>query len=135
MMRGLLLSLAFVVLCCVATDTGASESVVLQYEDFGPPSAAFEILGQPWWQWQSHGDSRPRKYDIKVVVYRNVELKDVQKTYPVDAEREQDYRYVAYAAALDYLDQLIAEDGVESVTATLKATREKIQRALESPAP
>lgn len=133
-MRSLLAALAVLVLCCVAPETRASESVVLQYEDFGPPSAAFEILGQPWWQWQDHGDSRPRKYDIKVVVYRNAELKDVQKTYPIDPAKEQDYRYVEYAAALGYLDELIAEDGVESVTATLQATREKIEGALGKPA-
>jgi hypothetical protein len=60
--------------------------LVLDYDDFGPQAAAYELLGMQWWQWQAHGESRPNKCDIKVVVYEGVSLGSVKQQYPVVKE-------------------------------------------------
>ena len=54
--------------------------VVFGYYDFGPQAMSYEVLGYEWWQWEAHGDSRPgKKYDIRVIVYRNISLDNVRK--------------------------------------------------------
>lgn len=84
-------------------------SIVLKFSDFGPPSMSHELLGHDWWQWESNGDSNPKThYDVKVVVYRNILLEKVKKLYPVKSEKKQDYRYLEYQKALNYLDYNIA---------------------------
>jgi hypothetical protein len=103
---------------------------VLKYEEFGPPVIASDVIGMDWWQWQPHGDSRPRHYEIKVVVYRGLALDRVKVRYPVVPEKNKDYRYIEYVAALAYLDEKIGDDVMEPVTSTLKSTRQKIVRAL-----
>ncbi len=81
-------------------------SIVLNYTDFGPQVLAWQHIGMLWWQWEPHGDSHPQtQYDIKVVVYRDVSLKEIQKKYPVIPQRSQDYRYFNYTDALDYLNE------------------------------
>jgi hypothetical protein len=80
--------------------------LLLGYADFGVQSMAYELVGFQWYQWDSHGDLHPgTKYDIKVIVYKDIDLEEVQKLYPVDKDKKQDYRYVAYDKALEYLDQ------------------------------
>lgn len=87
---------------------GGRQMVILDYQDFGPPSMSHALLGHEWWQWQAHGDPDPRQtYPVKVVVYRGIPLADVKKRYPVNAQQEQDFRYVAYDTAITYLDQQI----------------------------
>ena len=52
----------------------------MNYEDFGPQALSWEHIGKEWWQWQSHGDSNPNtKYDVKVVVYRDISLEEIKK--------------------------------------------------------
>ena len=99
---------------------------VFKYKDFGPPVIATNLIGQDWWQWQSHGDSRPKKYDIKIVVYKNIELQEVKKCYPVVASKRQDYRYLAYPKALKYLNEHIADNVIETLTSQLTITKNKI---------
>jgi len=108
-----------------------SNLVLLKHEDFGPQVVAHEILGMDWWQWQSHGDSKPRKYDIKVVVYKDIDISEVKKLFPVDPDLLQDYRYVNYSVAIDYLDKVIEENVLESVTTKLVDTKAGIQAALQ----
>lgn len=128
-MARLFLSALLLSLVACATH-GAGKTLVLQYEDFGPPSAAHELIGMDWWQWLDHGDSRPKRYDIKVVVYRNVEQPQVRQLYPSDPSRELDFRYVAYADAMGYLDRMIKENVIESLTSQLQTTRTRIVSAL-----
>ena len=101
---------------------------VFSYRDFGPPSLALETIGHDWWQWESHGDSRPREYDIKVVVFKSITLPEVQRLYPVVPEKNRDYRYLEYSEALRYLDNSIAEVGqsIPELAARLKHTRLRI---------
>lgn len=84
------------------------QNLVLRYRDFGAPIDSHELLGEEWWQWQPHGDSRPRTYDVRVVVYCNQPLEEVALQYPVVPENEQDYRYVEYDVAMQYLRDTIA---------------------------
>jgi hypothetical protein len=128
-MARLFLSALLLSLFACATQ-GAGETLLLQYEDFGPPSAAHELIGMDWWQWQDHADSRPRRYDIKVVVYRFMELPQVRRLFPSDPARELDYRYVSYLDAMDYLERMIEENAIESLTSQLQSTRTRILSVL-----
>lgn len=103
-----------------------TDAHVFAYEDFGPQVIANELIGMEWWQWEPHGDSRPRKYDVKVVVYRGISLAKIQTRYPIVAAANQDFRYVSYDDALRYLDQKIEENVIETVTANLKLTKRRL---------
>jgi len=74
-------------------------------------------------KWLPHGDSSPKDYDIKVVVYRDALLESIEKKYPVDSKQEKDFRYLEYQAALIYLDEKINENVIESTTNLLKETK------------
>ncbi len=113
------------------TNQASSNTALFKYEEFGPPVVASEILGMDWWQWQTNGDPRPRKYDIKVVVYQGVNIDEVKKRFPVNPSLSHDYRYVEYSVAIDYLDKLIEENVIESLTAQLINTKVKIQKAFQ----
>src|SRR6266550_9622667 len=77
--------------------------IVLSYDDFGPQVMSYEQIGKEWYQWNSQGPDDPNaRDDIKVVVYRNVSLDEVKRKYPV-IEKQQDYRYLEYQAALRLL--------------------------------
>lgn len=99
--------------------------LVFKYSDFGPPVIATELLGVDWWQWQSHGDSRPKDYDIKVIVYDG-DLSEVKSRYPVSPDEGKDFRYIDISSALKYLDDNIRENILESVTKSLIYTRLRI---------
>jgi len=111
--------------------------IILNFSDFGPPSMSYHLLGQEWWQWEAHGDSKPGKYyDVKVIVYRNTPLDKVKKAYPVIREKNRDYRYLEYDEALNYLDDEIIylkewkqrdpESYPPGLLARLERTRENI---------
>ena len=113
--------------CPVGAQNDNIQTVVLDYEDFGPQAASWELLGSKWWQWWPHGDSDPAtRYVVKVVVYKDVPLDKVKERYPVWREENQDYRYVAYDTAIEYLDNQIAEDVLPEVTARLRKTRSRL---------
>ena len=105
------------------TNSASNNSVVLDYNAFGPQVIASEVIGMEWWQWLPHGDSSPKDYDIKVVVYRDALLESIEKKYPVDSKQEKDFRYLEYQAALIYLDEKINENIIESTTNLLKETK------------
>ena len=94
---------------------------------------AHELIGMEWWQWQSHGDARPKDYPIKVVIYRGLTLAKVKTTYPVVPEKRIDYRYVAYQYSVTYLNKNIADNIMPEVTEQLKQTRRKIFDSLCNP--
>lgn len=108
-----------------------TEALVLEYDSFGPPVVAQEVIGMDWWQWLDHGDSRPRKYPIKVVIYSGISLAEVKSRYPVKPELEQDYRYLEYSRAIQYLDRLISENALESLTTQLAKTKNEIESSFE----
>jgi len=100
--------------------------IVLNYEDFGPQVIANEVIGMQWWQWDNFGDSQEKSYDIKVVVYNNIDLTAVSATFPVDQANEKDYRYLDYQNAVIYLNGKIDENVFPVVTQKLIDTRNKI---------
>jgi hypothetical protein len=96
-------------------------SLVLPYAAFGPQVAAHEVIGFEWYQWQSHGDSRPSvRDDVRVVVYDGLSLNRVQREYPVVEGKRQDYRYLSLRQALKYID------GLTNDLPSLVDTRERI---------
>jgi len=84
-------------------------SFVMKYSDFGPPSSSYELLGTEWYQWNSQGPDDPNgRDDVKVVIYRNVDLPTVKRTYPV-FKGKSDYRYLEYSEAMNFLEKRIEE--------------------------
>jgi hypothetical protein len=84
--------------------------LILSYDDFGPQALAWETFGMQWWQWDNHAGSDPNtKYDIRIVIYRDVPLHEVKARFPVVQETKQDYRYIEFNAALRYLDNSILD--------------------------
>lgn len=119
----ILILLTLISVSCTFSPTPKNaNTLILKYEDFGPQVIAQEVLGMEWWQWNDHGDSRPKKYNILVVVYKNIDLDSVSKLYPVNMESEHDYRYLEHDIAMQYLKDRIREDIEPSVTSRLKST-------------
>ena len=122
--------LVFILLFTLLTSCSVhsqQEVALLDYNDFGPQIIAREAVGMEWWQWQDHGDSGPAAiYPVKVAVYRDIPVTEVEQRYPVKPEQKKDFRYLEYQRALRFLDEKIAENVQENVTEQLKATRKKI---------
>ena len=104
----------------------------MNYEDFGPQALSWEHIGKEWWQWQPHGDSNPNtKYDVKVVVYRDISLEEIKKNYPINQKKNRDYRYFEYSKALSFLDKNIKENVIPETTTRLKQTKNNILKSLK----
>ncbi|MET1254196.1 hypothetical protein [Aliikangiella maris] len=82
--------------------------IVLNYSDFGP-SENDSPLGVRYWQWPDPQNHQPVSYDIKVVVYRDLPLEQVEKLFPVIKEKRQDYRYITHQEARKYLNSRLIE--------------------------
>jgi hypothetical protein len=63
-------------------------------------------IGNAWNQWKNEGHELPDDVDIKVVVYRGVELEELRKQFPV-VRGKSDYRYLDYARAIQFLQEQI----------------------------
>lgn len=129
-MLRLLVAFSLAVLVACASQV-KQNTVVLNYSDFGPQVIANEMIGMEWWQWQSHGESRPTVYDVKIVVFQNIPLKEVKKLYPVNPDMEKDYRYLKYEKALGFLNAKIDDNVMETVTSVLETTRTKLIDAFD----
>ena len=129
-MKDIMSRLTFILFFTLLTSCSVhsqQEVTLLDYNDFGPQIIAREVIGMEWWQWQTHGDPDPAAvYPVKVAVYRDIPVTEVQQRYPVKPEQEKDFRYLEYQRALRFLDEKIAENVQENVTEQLKATRKKI---------
>lgn len=126
MHRYIAIAILLLVSACACTSSIHRRLMVLDYADFGPQVIAREIIGMEWWQWQRSGDPDPWEYPIKVVVYKDLPEEKVKRAFPVDPEKQLDYRYVEYDSALEYLNEKIEDDVVEAVTDKLKDTRNAI---------
>jgi hypothetical protein len=90
-----------------------SQYLLFDYEDFGPQAMAWETIGMQWWQWDNHGDSDPNSiYDIKIVVYRDISLQEIQSIFPVVEAAKKDFRYIEYNEVIKYLNRNIDEVGL-----------------------
>lgn len=118
--------LVSLVIFCLSACT-QSNTLLLDYHEFGPPAASADLIGHDWWQWQPHGHSYRKDYPIKIVVYDKVSPQAVQSQYPIEPEYQKDYRYLPKKQALIYLNEKINENAIEDLTQTLMNTRHKIQ--------
>ena len=85
------------------------QTVVFKYTDFGPQAMAYELIGFNWYQWDCSGCGDLRKqHDIRIVVYRNINLSKVKKFYPIIIGKT-DYRYVEYNESINFLNKKIVE--------------------------
>ena len=75
----------------------------MDYSDFKPESISYQLLGQR--SSQAEGNSEA---EVKVVIYRNIDLASVKESYPT-LKGKYDYRFVEYHEALDFLSQQIAQ--------------------------
>ena len=125
-MKKILITLSYISLLFACNSSSGSSPLVLNYTDFGPVAMSESLLGQSLPQWLPHGESRPKSYDIKVVVYKSNNLQKVKDKYPVSIENNTDYRYISYSITMSYLDKHIAEDIVSSTTEKLKDTKQKL---------
>ncbi len=103
------LSLVFILNGCSTYAEDRKQSLVLPYSAFGPPTMSGTLIGVEWFQWLPHGESRPREYDINVIIYREIPLKDVKNLYPISQKKSVDYRYISYSDAVSYFDHNITE--------------------------
>ncbi len=119
---------------CSSNNSNQSQILILPYSAFGPYTMSGSLLGVEWFQWQPHGDSRPRKYDVNIVVYRNISLDEVKRKYPISEKKKIDYRYVTYSDSISYFNENIIdvlnmkEEGYPMGTLAdrLKAIKEQI---------
>ncbi|MDP2572608.1 hypothetical protein Q8W40_10485 [Vibrio penaeicida] len=134
-MNKIFVCLLFLLSACVNADSNYSIKV-MNYHDFGPPSLSGKLLGVEWFQWQSHGDSKPRNYPVKVVVYEGHELEKVESLYPVNSAKEQDFRYVTFDSAVDFIDssltdlKVLQDEGapVANVVSKLEKTKDTLSQ-------
>jgi len=106
---------------------------VLPYSAFGPQVIAHELIGMEWWQWDNHGDSRPREYPIKVVVYWDQTLEETQKRFPVEREKEKDFRYVEYAPAVKHMEKAAKEmEAATPDSGAIRNSAKEIREALKA---
>ncbi|MBU1069948.1 hypothetical protein KJ975_10315 [Myxococcota bacterium] len=86
-------------------------TVVLCYDDFGPPSLQEGLVGPEWWSWEAGGSFEPGdSFDVRIVVFSGRTEQEVQELYPT-VKGISDYRRLSRDAALRYLDEKIAELG------------------------
>ncbi|MDP4623870.1 MAG: hypothetical protein NWT08_01905 [Akkermansiaceae bacterium] len=120
----------------LATSTVQASEVILPYSAFGPQVAAYELIGMEWWQWDSHGDGTEREYPIKVVVFWDQTLEETSRNHPVDQEKQQDFRYVEYAKAVEHMAKTIKEfkeveldaSDIEQALAKLKTSKAREEK-------
>lgn len=128
-----LLTIALLLLITACSNIPLSQkTLVLNYQDFGPQAMAYETLGWQWWQWQSPAEQMSLEANIKVVVYRDISLKKVEANYPVIAEKNQDYRYINYTAAMDYLNTHIQDMQQNAAGGTLDSLTEQLIQTKET---
>jgi len=84
-MKKLILLILFSMLASCATK---QNYIILNFSDFGPLTLSRDLLGNDWWQWQSHGNSKPRVYNIKVVVYKDISSGKIKQLFPVIIEKK-----------------------------------------------
>ncbi len=125
-----LVACSLLLLCAVARAGEPPGPLLLHYDDFGPQAMAYTLLGFSWWQWEPHGSPDPdARYDVRVVVYDQTPLAQVEARYPVVPARRQDHRHLRREHALRFIDEQLTDDVLDalpSVKETLERTRRRI---------
>lgn len=130
-----LLNLCLLLTLCLTLASCASRisrsTLVFDYADFGPQAMAYRVIGPKNHQWDPQAPIPFGAEGVRVVVYRNIGLEEVQQQFPVDPERHQDYRYLAYADAMNYLEARIRQNLLKRITLRLERTRDSIRNHLD----
>jgi len=103
------LGLIFIISGCSSQVVDKKQYLVLPYSSFGPSTMSGSLLGVEWFQWLPHGESRPIKYDVNVIIYHEISLTDVKNIYPTSQKKRVDYRYISYSDAILYFNRNIIE--------------------------
>lgn len=99
---------------------------MFSYAEFGPQAAVYRLIGMEWYQWNTQGPDKPEQSDdVKVVVYRNLSLGEVQRMFPT-VKHKQDFRYLSYSDALRYL----TNHENDPLLTHLKKTKKNVLNAL-----
>jgi hypothetical protein len=81
--------------------------MMLSYEDFNPAWVSEDLLSPPFWSWDTCGCGDPKEKDpISVVIYKK-DLKAAIRKYPIDEEKELDYRYLSICQANGIIDRTV----------------------------
>ena len=101
-------------------------SFVMKYSEFGAPGSADELLRSESSEGSGQrADDPSHSDDIQIVMYRNVDLATVKRTYP-ELGAKSVYRYVEYGQAIDYLDRKIRELKANNRDAAYGTLKEKL---------
>ena len=123
------------ILTCLLLTSCASRisrtTLVFDYADFGPQAMAYRTIGPKNYQWDPQTPILFGAEGVRVVVYRNIRLEEVEQHFPLDPQRHQDYRYLAYADAMEYLDTRIRQNLLRRISQRLEQTRDRIREHLE----
>lgn len=103
------LGLMFIIGGCSTQIEDKNKYLVLPYSSFGPSTMSGSLLGVEWFQWLPHGESRPKKYDVNVIIYHEISLTDVKSIYPTSQKKRVDYRYISYSDAISYFNRSIID--------------------------
>jgi len=103
----LILLVCFVTACTSTRNSSSDNFIILDYADFGPQDIAEELIGPSYWQWDKGQYSKPQQFDVKVIVYRGINLNKVKEMFPVDKINKKDFRYVHYLTAISWHDERI----------------------------
>lgn len=102
------------------------ETLVFDYADFGPQAMAYRAIGPKNLPWQPDTPLLIGQGNVLIVVYKDIELDEVKRSYQPDQRELIDYRYLPYTEALDYLDARISQNLLHKVTTRLQETRKTI---------
>ena len=84
-------------------------TLVMDYSEFKPSSRSYELLGFESDQRNIQESDNPNsEIEVKVVIYRTVDLATVKKTYPTFGSTP-DYHFVEYGEAMSFLEKQISE--------------------------
>lgn len=79
----------------------------MEYSEFKPASRSYELLGSESDE-RNELDNENSEIQTKIVIYRNVDLITVKKTYPTFGGKPN-YRFVEYGEAIAFLDKQLSE--------------------------
>ena len=79
----------------------------MDYSEFKPASMSYELPGSESDE-RNAPDSQNSEVQTKIVIYRNVDLATVKKTYPMFGGKPN-YRFIEYGQAIAFLDKQLSE--------------------------
>ncbi len=99
----------------------------MNYSDFKPASRSYELLGVESDERNIQElDNRITESPVKVVIYRNIDLATVKKTYPTLGGKPA-YHFIEYGEAMAFLEKQISELKAEEKGEDLESAKQRRQ--------